>query len=170
MKLKEIIVLIVIIIISVTCTSTKVHNNYRLGKKEFVLNKPTLIRTDGIYLTKISPPFLDYSWFKFIRFYEDGRCFYSHPFDSMPSTETLMKTDIKFGEQTFFRNERNSFKLETWANKYVGYMYEFGIADSSSISIIAYKYRGLSVKKNYEIVDQKIFKFIPLVSLDTSNW
>lgn len=153
------------------CSTTKEHTKYRFRKEEFNLQIPTILRTDGVYLTKISTSDTSKYFYQFIKFYNNGRCFYSVLLDHNPTHIELKKTSLDLGERTYFRNDGNKFTIEVWANYYVGYMCNIGIADINSILIDRYKVRGLFfVEKEYEDFLQKEYKFIPFGSENIADW
>ncbi len=153
------------------CSSTKVHNNYRLRKNVHDLSHPTLIRTDGVYVSRMVLPNFNHVLYQYIRFYNNGRCFYSKVYvDKMPGKDTLILSHLDFGEQTFFKIKENNFKIEVWANNNLGYMYECGVAGQDSLLIDKYQPRGTLFKKRYELMEQKRYSFIPLEISDSAVW
>lgn len=165
------VILLFVGLFCVRCSTTKEHTKYRLRKEEFHLQKPTLIKTDGVYLTKISTSDTSNYFYHFIKFYKNGKCFYSVFLDHDPTLYELKGTSLDLGQRTFFRNDGNKFNIEVWANYYVGYIYNIGIADINSILIDRYKIRGLfSVEKEYEKFWHKEYKFISFDSENIADW
>ncbi|MBN9300000.1 MAG: hypothetical protein J0I41_23565 [Filimonas sp.] len=142
------------------CSSTKEHTNYKYGKKPQHLQQPTLLRTDGVYLYVFNYEGKN-DGYRFLRFFENGRCFVSRWFDKMPLNDTLTTTRKIDGQRTYFRNEGNKVKYEEWGGAYVRYIYVVCTSDSTGLNEESYKSRSFisTIHKNPKI-DR--FRFIPI--------
>ncbi|MBN9298749.1 MAG: hypothetical protein J0I41_17205 [Filimonas sp.] len=150
-------VLIFFSLIISACSSTKGHNNYRYGKKPQILQQPTLLRTDGVYLSE--EEISGKKNYFFIRFYGNGRCYVSDMEVGNPSIDSL-STQNKRGEKTYFRNKTNEVSYEIWGGYNSGYMYIYYKLDSIGMESWGYKTRGMSSFEKYPRPTK--YAFIPI--------
>lgn len=109
--------LVFIFLVFYACSTTKEHVNYKYARSKFTLQRPSLLRTDGVYLEKTSG--INYEGkiikgYSFYRFYENGRCFFFEWREGIPNDSILLTTNKKFGQRTFFRNNGNNVTIEHW--------------------------------------------------------
>lgn len=157
---------IVLVVVFGACSSTKEHTRFKFAKSEFILQQPTLLRTDGVYLkTKSGIDYYgkSYSIHSFFRFYENGRCYISDLIETtifeIPQDSILKSTDKKRGQRTFFRNKGNDIIIEFWGSSDFGYGYYYATVDSTSLTINAHKGRWwIDTKYKMEFIDRYEFK------------
>lgn len=158
-------------IVVYACSVKKEHTNFKFKNREFLLQQPTLLRTDGVYLRNTSN--VNYEGvtvvgYMFYRFYKNGRCYVSSWHTGIPNDSILRSTDKISGQRTFFRNESNSILIELWGGYYSGYIYEYGTIDSTLLIINAAKSRVFwSAKLKYS---GDIYEFKMLDLSEKADW
>lgn len=111
------------------CTRTH-YEKFRITKHMVPLQHPTLLRTDGVYVTNVSTPYNGVH-FKFLRFYENGKCYISNEIKGRPSQENLCAADPARGNFSAFRLRGSDLVYEDYAPCYV---YIHLRLDSTSLS------------------------------------
>lgn len=130
---------IFICLILCACIANKKSGKYILEKKEFKFENK-LLRTDGVYLHKYDVN--GNSYYSFLRFYEDGKCYEVSNLKGTPSNDMLMSTKHFEGEMCYYNIKDRNLIYEHWAGGYVGYCYVYGKVKSDKIIIAKYKPRG----------------------------
>lgn len=149
------------------CSTIKIHNDYKFRKNQFVLQQPTLLRTDGVYVKAFNKQ--NVNIYSFIRFYKNGRCFVSNSFNGMMNLDTLSSTYNVIGERTYFRNYGDNITYEEWGGNYAGHTFVYGLVNVSSLVITSYRPRGIitTIKK---LPEQQVYQFKPLSLTEVADW
>lgn len=155
------------IVLLTACSTTKEHVNFKYAKKEFTLQRPTLLRTDGIYIRMFKMNNEDF--YTFLRFFENGRCYECNHIKGLPDTDSFKHTNPTRGTRTFYRNEGNKIKYEQWGDYYSGYTFMNGIVDESGLTIISFKSRGIG-SAEFKLPEPERYKFMPLDLSDKAEW
>lgn len=155
------------IILSNACSSTKEHTKFRFAKTEFEIQKPTLLRTDGVYIDTFIG-FGGIKYYGFYRFYTNGRCFLSNLIKGMPCTDTLIRTSKNLGQRTFYRNDGNKITYEVWGGYYTGYCYDYAVVDDSFFTDLSYRPRRSFAAK--QAIPPKKLKFRKMNFSDKPDW
>jgi len=150
-----------------SCFPNKEHNRFKFAKNIQGIQRPTLLRTDGVYIDKFKGK--DTCIFNFIRFYENGRCFSSKGFIGEPDNDTFDNTKKENGQRTYFKNKKNSVIIEVWANYYTGYCFEYGIVDSTKLIITSSRARGLFSQED-RYPKPIIYEFKKVELTGTADW
>ncbi|MBN9300003.1 MAG: hypothetical protein J0I41_23580 [Filimonas sp.] len=152
-------IIILLLLALLSCSSAKEHTNYKYGKKPQILQQPTLLRTDGIYVNTYKGTNESY---RFLRFFNNGRCFASKWFDGEMIIDTFQTLNKSAGERTFYRNNGNEIIYENWDGYNARYGYNFCLVDSLSLKKYGVKSRGWSSFEKYpESMDMRL-SFIPI--------
>jgi hypothetical protein len=149
------------------CSSTKEHTNYKLAKKPIPLQRPTLVRTDGVYVHAFN--YRDIKSYRFIRFYDNGRCFVSESLDGVINSDSLASTSKTIGIKTFFRNKENNITYEDWGGSYTGYCYNYGFVTNDSLIITSFRPRGISAVVQ-KLPEPEIYLFRYLSTTNAADW
>lgn len=155
---------------SLACSSTKEHTNYKYGKNPQMLQQPTLLRTDGVYVYVFNYEGKNKSY-RFLRFFENGRCFASKHFDGAEMQKnSLLKIEKKDDSRTFYRNKGNEIIYENWGGSYALYVYNFCTVDSLGLNYNGYKSRSWTSSR--EIYPQpNRYNFVPIdFKNKTADW
>ncbi|MBN9298751.1 MAG: hypothetical protein J0I41_17215 [Filimonas sp.] len=151
------------------CSSTKKHTNFKYAKNPQMLQRPTLLRTDGVYVYVFNYEGKKDSY-RFLRFFENGRCFASNFFKGNINRDTLETLNPKDGTKTFYRNNKNKVVYENWGGGYVYYVYNFCTVDSLGLDFNGYKPRSLIASREiYPDADR--YNFFPIdFKNKTADW
>lgn len=163
---------ILLFIVFYACSMTREHTDFRFAKGGFLLQQPTLLKTDGVYLNNtvgVNYEGKTITGYSFYRFYENGRCYVSTWQEGTPNDSILKSTDKGIGQRTFFRNEGNNVRIELWGGSYTGYIYRYATIDSNFLLINAFKSREFWTKKQKYKVDL-IYEYIPLNLSEKEEW
>src|SRR6266700_1054469 len=126
--------------IFIACSSTKEHTNYKLANNVSIIKTPTFLRTDGVYINVFSAQGTTY--YQFIRFFENGRCFISNHFTGSPGIDTLSLITKNIGQRTFYKNEGNDITFESWDGSYARYTYNYATVDILHLFLNSFRSRG----------------------------
>ena len=161
------LIIAILIDLLTACSATKVHVNFKYAKKEFTLQRPTLLHTDGIYIRMVKINNADF--YTFLRFFDNGRCYECNNIKGLPVTDSLKHTNPTIGTRTFYRNEGNKIKYEQWGDYYSRYAFVNGIVDESGLTIISFKSRGIG-STEFKLPEPQRYKFMPLDLSDKADW
>jgi hypothetical protein len=165
--MKNFLVLLGLLLIFSSCSPTKEHNNYKLRKRAFTLQMPTLLRTDGVYIETIK--LRDSCEYHFIRFYENGRCFISTYFPGIVNDDTLKLSSKENGQRSFYRNDGNQITYEEWGGYYTGYTFVYGVIYGEELQITSYRPRGFSTAIQ-SMPTRVIYKFKQVSLSGDADW
>ena len=164
--------LIVLIIVAGSCSLTRPMYRY---KSAFTIQQPTLLRTDGVYLqTKKGVTYYGepYVWYRFHRFYENGRYYMSKSIDAI--NDSILKSTDKNGYKFYFRNKGNNITMELYGGGGfwgLGIYYEFAIVDSTSLTFRGdNNWSDKRIYEKYPDIPYYRYEFIPLDLSDMADW
>ncbi len=165
---KAIILFFVCLVFLWQCSPTKQHDNFKLKNKAIGLQRPTLLRTDGVYVQSIETSG-EGKEYRFYRFFENGRCFASRFFKGLPDHDSLKVLSKEFGERTYFINQFDKAMIESWGGSYAGYTKDNIIIDSASLSLVSFRSRGIFTS-TFIMPRPAVYYFMPLEFKNSSDW
>ncbi len=154
---------------------TSEHTNFKLARHPYTLKDTVFLKTNGVYMNvqdSSSYGLKDLKGSKvysFIRFYKNGRCFFSNDFHTV-SIDTLVSTSKELGQRTFYKIINDtSIVIETWGGSYAGYMYEEGVVRGENVIIVSTKDRGLGTMRQIKPV-KEIYVFRKMSVTEQADW
>lgn len=174
----------VIIIVIVTCCflptiraqqcadcNKRTHFDFELLEKEGLHIDTNVVRVDGVYFSEWEITNLEKKKVKqyyFIRFFSDGRMYFSCAYCSFPKAAEL--NDLNYGSYGYYSVKGNDVKIETYA-EYAKYHFEFGLIEGDKF--IANGASKRKWKGKLKIVNQGIkhsWQFYPCSLTSVSFW
>jgi hypothetical protein len=101
------------------CHSTKKNYNFKLLKKEGLNIDTNLVKVSGVYMTQTEGDSAEY---QFIRFFGNGKVYFSCSYCSYPTFEEL--NNFNYGYYGYYIIKDGEIKVETFSS-YVRYYYRF---------------------------------------------
>jgi hypothetical protein len=149
----------ILFLILFSCSSNKVHDDFKFNKKKLGIVRPTELRIDGVYYMEILG--LNYKGekidgYKIIKFKENGECFLVNWQQGKPNWESLSIASLK-GENAVFLNVGNEIQIEHWGGNYSGYCLIDATVNADKLIFHSFKPRGLWTSKQ-PIEDTYYFK------------
>lgn len=98
----------------------KKEPKYKLAKNNFNLSDTSIISTNAFYVrTSRSERYEDRNYYTFLRFFEDGRVFFSFSYLSIPTQKEL--NDFSYGKfGRYIIQKDNIITIELYQDRYTG--------------------------------------------------
>jgi len=114
--------------------------NFKLAKENFMLNEKSILDVNSVYIHRIE--FEHETYFSFLRFFNNGRVFYSFPYKELPTEKEC--NNIRNGLIGYYTLSGNELEYEIFGQissegfRYVKY---FALIENEEINTYKLKFR-----------------------------